>query len=147
MATDHPTFGDLSITQEEWKWVADLIEEVHRDIQQEARRARFAKILFQWDLAVRQFRKIEQRRLLLQKPTEIDLKCHALCLHLLLAIGQALVLDAKRFPGAELEELGVKREEIEAYVEELAQSLREWHHGFTQSEVELARERLFGAKT
>jgi len=144
--TNHPSFGELSISREEWSWVEDLIHEVNREVQQEVRRATFARNLFQWDLAVRQFRKIEQRRLLLQKPTELDLQCHAICLHALLAIGHALVLASKGFQAEELDELGVKREEIAAYVAELEQSLREWHHGFSETEINQAREKLFGAK-
>jgi len=143
---DHASFGELRISREEWNWVEDLIQEVKREVQQEIKRATFARNLFQWDLAARQFHKIEQRRLLSQKPTDVDLQCHAVCLHALLAIGHALVLGSRLFHSEELDELGVKREEIEAYVAELEQSLGEWHHGFSKAEINQAREKLFGAK-
>ena len=146
MLADHPSFGELSISREEWSWVEDLINEVNREVQQQFRRATFPRNLFQWDLAARQFRKIEQRRLLLQKPTELDLQRHAVCLHALLAIGHALVLASRGFQVEELDQLGVRREEIEAYVAELEESLREWHHGFSEEEINQAREKLFGAK-
>lgn len=146
MLTDHPSFGELSISREEWSWVEDLIHEVNREVQQEARRATFARNLFQWDLATRQFRKIEQRRLLLQKPTDVDLQFHAVCLHPLLVIGHTLMLGSRLFQAEELDNLGVKHEEIEAYVAELEQSFREWHHGFSEAEINQTREKLFGAK-
>jgi len=74
------------------------------------------------------------------------LQYHAICLHALLAIGHALVLASKGFQAEELDELGVQREEIATYVAELEQSLREWHHGFSEAEINQAREKLFGAK-
>jgi hypothetical protein len=142
VATVQQTFADAGITREEWAWVQDLIGDVQRDGKREA----FAKSLFQWDLAVQQFRKIELRRIILQPPSEADLRYHAWCLHALLAIGHALVIQARGFKPEDLDRFSVKHEEIEAYVTELEQSFREWHHGFTPGEVGHATREILGAK-
>ncbi|MEQ1853120.1 MAG: hypothetical protein ABMA01_16195 [Chthoniobacteraceae bacterium] len=135
-------FDEESISREEWTWVEDLITDVAREEQS----GLFAQKLFQWDLAVKQFRKIEMKRIILGTPGTIDLHFHALCLHGLLAIGRALIIDSKRFTSEELTKFQIKHEEIEAYVEELGQSLREWHHGFNDAELKRVRETVFGAK-
>ena len=134
-------FDEDNITRDEWAWVEDLIKDVAREEESDL----FAQKLFQWDLAVKQFRKIENKRIILGAPKTIDLQFHALCLHGLLTIGRALIIDAKRFNPDDLVKFQIKHEEIEAYVEELEQSLREWHHGFTESELKRVREAVFGA--
>lgn len=131
-----------NITREEWAWVEDLI----KDVAQEEESDVFVQKLFQWDLAVKQFRKIENKRMILGSPRPIDLQFHALCLHGLLTIGRALLIEAKRFNADDLVKFQVKHEDIEAYVEELEQSLREWHHGFTEKELTRVREAVFGGE-
>ena len=115
------------------------------DVQRDTKREAFVKRLFQWDLAIRQFRKVEMRRVILQPPAEPDLRYHALCLHALLAIGHALSIQARQFKPEELDLFGVKHDEINAYVSELEQSFREWHHGFAEAEIEEARRGIFVA--
>ncbi len=141
MSTTHPTFADEAITKEEWQWVRELIQ----DVDQDTRRDQFVRTLFQWDLAVRQFRKVEQKRVISQTPSEEDLRNHALCLHALLALGHALVAESRKFNPDQLEQFAVKHADIQAYVEELEQSYREWHHGFTVGEIAEAQKKIFGA--
>jgi hypothetical protein len=142
MAPLQQRFDEDSITREEWAWVEDLIKDVAREEESDL----FAQKLFQWDLAVKQFRKIENKRVILGTPKPIDLQFHALCLHGLLTIGRALLIDSRRFNSDDLVKFQIRHEEIEAYVEELEQSLREWHHGFTSDELAKVREALFGGK-
>jgi len=142
MAPLQQRFDDDSITREEWAWVEDLI----KDVAREEESGLFAQKLFHWDLAVKQFRKIENKRIILGTPKPIDLQFHALCLHGLLTIGRALVIGSRRFEPDDLMKFQIKHEEIEAYVEELEQSLREWHHGFTEGELAKVREAVFGGK-
>lgn len=129
------------ITHQEWEWVHEMIGEVESQEQRED----FARWLFQWDFAVREFRKVEQRRIVLGSPNDFDMRFHALCLHSLLASGHALVLQSHDFDAAELKQFGVAHDQIEAYVTELEQSFREWHHGFTEAELAGARTAIFGA--
>jgi hypothetical protein len=130
-----------SITPQEWDWVQELIQEVQR---QELREA-FATGVGSWDLAVRQFRRVEMRRIITGTPTEKDRLHHAICLHALLAFGKVLVLEARRFSDADLAGVGIAQDQIAAYVAELEQSLREWHHGISEAELNAARQRIFGA--
>src|SRR2546428_13808928 len=104
-----------SITPSEWRWVQELIAEVQR----QERGVAFAQTLGQWDLAVRQFRKAEQRHFLDQSPSAEDLDHHALCLRALLGLGRHLATHAQRLTDQELAGLGVRRGEIVAYLEDL----------------------------
>lgn len=142
MAPLQQRFDDDSITREEWAWVESLIKDVAREEESDL----FAQKLFQWDLAVKQFRKLENKRIILGTPKPLDLQFHALCLHGLLTIGHALVIDSRRFKPDDLVKFQIKHEEIEAYVAELEQSFREWHHGFTENELAEVREAVLGGK-
>ncbi|MCI0535423.1 MAG: hypothetical protein L0Z50_09345 [Verrucomicrobiales bacterium] len=137
----HPTFADEAIAKEEWQWVRELIQ----DVDQDTRRDQFVRSFFHWDLAVHQFRKVEQKRVISQTPSETDLRNHALCLHALLTIGHALVFESKKFQAEQLGQFGVKHSDIDAYVDELEQSLREWHHGFSGDDIVEAQQKIFGA--
>jgi len=142
MATVRQNLDQEVITREEWAWVEGLVRDVARQEESDV----FARRLFQWDLVVRQFRKIEHKRIVLGAPTATDFDFHARCLQGLLGIGHALVLDAQKFEPEALARLGIKGEEIAAYVEELEQSFREWHHGFSEQELEKVRQAAFSAK-
>lgn len=133
-ATEH-------ISQEEWQWVHDMI----RDIEREEQRDQYLSSLFQWGLAVRQFRKVEIKRMILGNPDEADFDYHAMCLHALLAIGTALKMNVGQFEREDLIKFHVEPEHILCYVQELEQSFREWHHGFTPQELGAAKAKIFGA--
>src|SRR5439155_24959242 len=100
--------------------------------------------IFPWDLAVRQFRKVEHERIVLGSPTPTDFGGHARCLEGLLMIGRALVLACRQYPPQELARFGIRHEEVEACVGALEQSFRERHHGFTVDRLEQVRKASFG---
>src|SRR5262249_58703879 len=106
-----------------WVWVEDLI----RDVSREERTESLARRVFQWDLAVRQFRKVEHERLVLASPTPADLEGRARCIDGLLMIGRALALACSQHAPEELARFGLKPEETESCVAALEQSFREWH--------------------
>ena len=141
MTATQTRFGERESTQETWQWMREMIEDVSSDQE----RDEFVRGLFQWSFAVAQFRKVEQKRLLLQEPTELDLRFHAMCLTALLARGHALVLASRLFTDEQLAAFNIQMGDIKAYVEELGQSLREWHHGFSGTEIEQASQKIFGA--
>jgi hypothetical protein len=114
-----------------------------RDLEREESRNEFLRNLFQWDLAVREFRKVETKRVVLGTPTEHDLRFHAICLHSLLALGHALVGQSEDFSKEELSHCNVDHRHILAYVEELELSFREYHHGFTEDELKAAQAKIF----
>ena len=118
-----------------------------RDVSREERTESLARRVFQWNVAVRQFRKVEHERIVLASPTPTDLEGHARCLEGLLMIGRALVLACKQHAPEELARFGFKEEEPAACVAALEQSLREWHHGFSEEHLNQVREALFGGKT
>jgi len=128
------------IRQQEWDAICDLIEEVEQD----QRRGEFARSLMEWNLAARKFRKVELSRLTLGDPQELDFQRHAICLHSLLAMGEALIIWSRDFEPDQLALLNIAHRDIEASVEDLRQSLREWHHDFSSEEVKHARKVIFG---
>ena len=130
------------ISPAEWAWVQDLIQ----DVRHEERREEFARELFQWELALRKFRQVEERLLLHAEPSAQDLHRHASCLHGLLAIGHRLLTAAPGFTAEELARIGATHDSITATVEDLRISLREWHHGISPDELMTAREAIFGAQ-
>src|SRR6267154_1382705 len=142
MATIQQAPDSEAITLAEWSWVEGLI----RDVSREGESNTFARKVFQLDLAMQQFRKLEQRRIVLGSPTSADLDLHARCLEGLLTIGRALVLGAGQFQPEELARFGIKHGELSACVEDLEQSFREWHHGFSQEALEKVRAELFSSK-
>jgi len=131
---------DIRTTAEHWEWVRGLI----RDIEREEKRDEFLKLLFQWDLAVREFRKVELTAMVLGQPNEKDFHFHSICLHSLLALGHSLILMAEAFEPKEFAHCQVEHGHIAAYVEELEQSFREWHHGFTDHEIAETKAKIFG---
>jgi len=135
------TQAERAISEEEWAWVQGMI----RDLVREESRDLFLKSLFQWDMGVREFRKVEMKRIIHGEPSARDLENHAICLHILLAIGRSVAAASRDFTTEELAENRVSHDQIEAYVQELEQSYREWHHGLTDKEVEEAERKIFGA--
>jgi hypothetical protein len=133
-------FPAESISLRDWVWVQDLIQEVQRQQIGEA----FARKFWEWDLAVRLFRKVEFRRMVLASPSEADLLWHAACLHALLAMGNLLLLEARKLSLSEMESFGLRHEQLDAYVAELDQNFREWHHGMSETELTAARQKIFG---
>lgn len=84
--------------------------------------------------------------MILGNPDEKDFHFHAICLHSLLAIGHSLILLGEEFEQKEFEHTCVEHAHIEAYVQELEQSFREWHHGFSSQEVAAVEEKIFGGE-
>jgi len=142
MATVARAPGQAGFSTEEWAWVEGLIRDVSREEQTDL----VARKVFQWDLAVRQFRKVEHERIVLGTPVPADLEGHARCLEGLLMIGRALILACRQYTAEELRRFGIRHEEAEACVAALEQSFREWHHDFSQEHLEEVRNALFGAK-
>jgi hypothetical protein len=133
------------ITPEEWKYTRDMIAECAAEQASDERREDFARRFFQWDLAVRYFRKMEMKRMIHGEPSEMDYRCQALLLHTLAAGGHAFVMLSKTFSPEELSVMGLKHEDIVAYVEELEQSNREAQCVLSPAELEIIQRQVFGA--
>src|SRR5260370_41202184 len=98
MTTVEQRLDERAVTHEEWAWVESLISEVSRQEKNEV----FAKRLFQWDLAARQLRKIEYRRIVLGEPAALDMEFHDHCLQGLLTIGHASAATSQPLQAEEL---------------------------------------------
>ncbi len=135
-------YAAMNISQKEWDAVSDLIE----DVQNDQERDEFIKSFVEWRFAVRKFRTVETNRMILSEPNETDFRCRAICLHSLLAMGEALVLWSHDFRAGAFIAIRITHEDIAACVEELQQSLREWHNGFTAAESQAAQSVIFGGQ-
>ena len=83
---------DLQFSSQDWAPVRQLIEEVQEQEKQE----QFAATLFQWDLVVRFFRRVEKTHMLDREPTQQDLQYHKAFLNALLSVGQFLAISAEK---------------------------------------------------
>jgi hypothetical protein len=133
----------VNVSREHWAWVRGLI----RDVEREEKRDEFLKQLFQWDLAVREFRKAEMSLVIVGQPDSGDFHCHAICLHSLLAMGHSLLLVGEEIDLTKLAHFREEHAHVGAYVEELKQSFREWHSGFSMEEIKAAELKIFGGAT
>ena len=129
------------ITAHEWAWVRALIQDVMRERERED----FVTAYAEWNLAIRQFRKIEDERIILNEPTAEDLLEHEACLAGLVEQGRNLVRQATKLTDAELAALHIARENLEAGLWSLQQDWDVRHHQFSEAELEAARRKIFGA--
>lgn len=124
-----------------WSFVRQLISDVEREQQQEA----FTQRLVAWHLGVRAFRRAEDEQMHLQVPSAVARRFHKVCLSSLLSMGHALVLASKAFTPEELSRFNVTHEAIEAYVDDLEESQREWSHDLAPERVAEVQRAIFGA--
>lgn len=129
--------------REVWTWVNSLIEDVRREEESDA----FAQNLGRWDLAVRTFRRAEDEIMYLDDPSEPDRRFCLFLLHTLAAMGNRLLIHSQQFTAQELDRFGVKHGQIEAYVAEVEESLREWSNDADPQKVSDLEAAIFGAKT
>ena len=101
----------------DWVAVKILIEEVDEEIA--ARRSHLLFRVNAWILALRIFRKIEERKLILSDPVPRDSEYHRAFLSLLFGQGQMLLVELKRHEEIDSQHIGVPFEDIAAEVEEL----------------------------
>lgn len=109
----------LSYNPESPDWVAVkiLLNEVDEEIA--ARRSHVLFRLSAWLLALRIFRRIEQRKFILTEPVARDIDYHHAFLSLLLGQGDILLLELKRHEDSEPEAIGIPFADVLAQVEEL----------------------------
>lgn len=134
---------DFQISREDWAPIQALLEEV----QEQERQEHFVAALYQWDLIVRLFRRIERERLIDRPPTKTDLRYHKFLLHTLLGIGNFLEIQAARTPSDELKKnFGIRREDLAAYLRELEDTYNEWHGEIEPRRLEDLKAAIFSVK-
>jgi hypothetical protein len=127
-------------TADDWQAVQTLIEEIGQDQNQDL----FKRSLVEWQLAVRQFRKVELHQMVLREPDETDLRFHAICLRSLLAMGETLEVWSRSLDAEALADIQIGHDDIRALVEDLKLGLREWHHSYPPEELKRLQNIIFG---
>src|SRR5437764_1160415 len=82
----------------DWEFVSSLLQ----DVQAESAREELASLFGQWKLSIRQFRKIEERRMVRATPDEIDLEFHKMLITDLMSFGTALQIEATQHESQDL---------------------------------------------
>ena len=109
----------LSYNPESPDWVAVkiLIDEVDEEIT--ARRSYLLYRVTAWMLAVRIFRRVEERKLVLAEPAPGDIEYHRAFTSLLLGHGDFLLMELRRHEEIDTVHIGVRFEDVAAHVEDL----------------------------
>lgn len=130
------------ITAHEWAWVRALIQDVMRERERED----FVTAYAEWNLAIRQFRKIEDERIIFSEPTPEDWQEYDACLDGLLQQGRKLVAQSRSLSDQELTAVNVRRENVEAGLWMIEREWRIRHEPVPEAELAEARRRVFGAE-
>jgi hypothetical protein len=120
VATATPAQGELlNYNPESPDWVAVkiLIDEVEEEIA--ARRSHLLFRVNAWILALRIFRRIEERKFILSEPAPRDSEYHKAFTALLEGQGQVLLIELKRHEEIDSHNIGIPFEDISAQVDEL----------------------------
>jgi hypothetical protein len=113
-----------------WKAVGMLLDQNNRDVTE--KRYGLVSEVVSWFKVLDLFRQIENERMIEQEPTTDDLKYHKARLAMLIAEGERL--------GAVIREVGLRSEnsnsiklaDLEAAIEELRITHREWHEPLSE---------------
>lgn len=132
--TDQPSY-------EHWEFVRQLLH----DLDQEEDRERIAYILGQWRLSIRAFRRVEEQRMVQQDPTSQDLLLHKACVTALLSTGAIIQALAHDHSPSDLAAHGVNPDTIAALMQDLHNTLDEWHGQACPDRLAQLRDNIFNA--
>jgi len=124
-----------------WEAVGQLVELNARD--QLSRRYGLLAEAISWFKAVDLFRQAELAEMTLRKPGPQDLRRHRACLAQVIAQGERLatLVDSDGLPA---NPEGITREDIEAQLEALYDTMIGWHGGITQERRQQVMAEVFG---
>ena len=108
-----------------WETVGTVIDQNQRDFL--AGRYSLAEDVIAWFKAVDLFRDTQDERMILREPAADDLRQHKTWVASLIAEGERLVTEALARGGLEKAEARFKLADVEATLEMLYLSQREWH--------------------
>ncbi len=128
----------------DWVAVKILIDEVDEEIS--ARRSHLLFRLNAWLLAIRIFKRIEERKLILCDPAPRDIEYHRAFTSLLLGHGEVLLLELKRHQEIDPENIGVRFEDISAYVDDLRYDQRSRYGDMTEARRDDILREVFGGE-
>ncbi len=147
MATASPAQGELlNYNPESPDWVAVkiLLDEVEEEIA--ARRSHLLFRVNAWLLALRIFRRIEERKFILSEPAPRDNEYHKAFTALLYGQGQILLIELKRHEEIDSHHIGVPFEDISAQVEELRYDYESRYGDMTPSRRKDILQEVFGVE-
>ena len=124
-----------------WEFVQNLLH----DLQAEEDREQIAYLFGQWRLSIKAFRRVEAHRMNLTSPTELDVLFHRACVTDLISFGTLIEIAARGHDPAELSNHGVKLEFVIAIIQDLQNTLDEWHAQVSSAKLEGLRDRIFNA--
>jgi uncharacterized DUF497 family protein len=137
-----PTSTTETASMECWEFVKNLLN----DLQAEEEREQLATLFGQWRLSLKAFRRAEAQRITLQDcPTEADMLFHRACVTELISVGTLIEIGANEHSQDELAKHGLRLETIHAYLQDLRNTLDEWHGQVPESRLETIRNRIFYA--
>lgn len=128
----------------DWAAIKILLEEVEQEIA--ARRSHLLFCLNAWLLALRIFRRVEEKKFVLSDPVPRDHEYHKAFTAMLLGQGEALLLELRRHHEIDSEHIGVPFEDIAAQVEELRYDDRSRYGGMTEERREEILREVFGGE-
>jgi hypothetical protein len=112
-----------------WQTVGAVIDQNARDFLS----GRFGLLqdIVAWFKAIELFREAENDTMILRDPTPEDLRQHRIWLASLLAEGERLAGDAQTRGGLAADAVRFRLTDVEAVLEELYVTQREWHGGMS----------------
>jgi len=131
------------ISHVDWAFVTNLLH----DLQAEEDREEIASLFGQWRLSIKAFRRVEERRMIRSSPEPLDLLCHKVCVTNLMSFGTMLQVAATDHGDDELAKHGLRRDVIEALVQDLHNTLDEWHGQVSEGRVAELESQIFNAPT
>jgi hypothetical protein len=140
-ATLQSQSSDLSHV--DWAFVKNLLH----DLQAEENREEIASLFGQWRLSIKAFRRVEERRMIRSSPEPLDILCHKVCVTNLMSFGAMLQVAATDHGDDELAKHGLRRDVIEALVQDLHNTLDEWHGQVSSSRIAELEKQIFNAPT
>jgi hypothetical protein len=127
----------------DWEFVSSLLQ----DVQAESAREELASLFGQWKLSIRQFRKIEERRMVRATPDEIDLKFHKMLITDLMSFGTALQIEVAQHESQDLAKHGFNKDLLDALLKDLHNSFDEWHGQVSAERVTSLSEEILNASS
>jgi hypothetical protein len=136
----------LSYNPESPDWVAVkiLLDEVDQEIA--ARRSHVLFRLSAWIMALRIFRRVEERKFILNSPVPRDLDYHRAFISLLVGQGDVLILELRRHEESDPQAIGISFEDIAAQVEELRYDQLSRYGDMTEERRSSILREVFGAE-
>lgn len=82
-----------------------------------------------------------------QSPDDVDLLCHKMCVTNLMSFGSMLLIRATDHADCDLIKHGLRKDVIEALVQDLHNTLDEWHGQIPNDRIDALQRQIFDAPT